>query len=281
MTKPNPNFLLILPILNQPEKKYIKAVTVKRASSWISNCVYLLHWDFFCLCCCFLVPLNVRSFYLNETISKHFYTHVESGTYLFSDSYLLPVNISQPQDLPDESRVCSALLFRSLIKNWIKCEGQSLSANCNGCVWREFSKGSLFSLAQALEHPHKSRKIISSTWTKNPKMGKCLVERLSEMLLLPQSSQCWVPSPKPASSFCLNTPLTAHAKSWAASPSICNLSSPRSTALGTRLSCPTCKSWTSPLGLQRCHDKPLHWGQGSFHRAKSHFTVLLTLYNQK
>lgn len=47
MTKPNPNFLLILPILNQPEKKYIKAVTVKRASSWISNCVYLLHWDFF------------------------------------------------------------------------------------------------------------------------------------------------------------------------------------------------------------------------------------------
>lgn len=71
---------------------------------------------FFCLCCCFLLPLNVRSFYLNETISKHFYTHVESGTYLFSDSYLLPVNISQPQDLPDESRVCSALPFSSLIK---------------------------------------------------------------------------------------------------------------------------------------------------------------------
>lgn len=185
---------------------------------------YIGIFFFFCLCCCFLLPLNVRSFYLNETISKHFYTRVESGTYLFSDSYLLPVNISQPQDLPDESRVCSALLFRSLIKNWIKCEGQSLSANCNGCVWREFSKGSLFSSAQALEHPHKSRKIISSTWTKNPKMGKCVVERLSEMLLLPQSSQCWLP--KPASSFCLNTPLTAHAKSWAASPSACNLSSP-------------------------------------------------------
>lgn len=62
---------------------------------------------------------------MNETISKHFYTHVESGTYLLSDSYLLPVNISEPQDLPDESRVCSVLLFRSLIKNRIKWEGWS------------------------------------------------------------------------------------------------------------------------------------------------------------
>lgn len=62
---------------------------------------------------------------MNETVSKHFYTRVESGTYLLSDSYLLPVNISEPQDLPDESRVCSVLLFRSLIKNRIKWEGWS------------------------------------------------------------------------------------------------------------------------------------------------------------
>lgn len=82
MTKLNPDFLLILSILNQTEKD-IKAATVKRAAPWISNFVYFLHWEFFCLCCCFLLPLNVRSFYLNETISKHFYAHVESGTYFF------------------------------------------------------------------------------------------------------------------------------------------------------------------------------------------------------
>lgn len=125
MTKPNPDFLLIWPILNQTAKKDTKAATVKRAAPWISNCVYLLHWGFFACVAVFLLPLNVRSFYLNETISKHFYTHVESGTYLLSDSYLLPVNISQPQDLPDESRDCSVLLFRSLIKNRIKWEGWS------------------------------------------------------------------------------------------------------------------------------------------------------------
>lgn len=81
--------------------------------------------DFFACVAVFLLPLNVRSFYLNETISKHFYAHAEPGTYLLSDSYLLPVNISQPQDLPDESRVCSVLLFRSLIKNRMKWEGWS------------------------------------------------------------------------------------------------------------------------------------------------------------
>lgn len=47
------------------------------------------------------------------------------STYLLSDSYLLPANISEPQDLPDESRVCSVLLFKSLIKNRIIREGWS------------------------------------------------------------------------------------------------------------------------------------------------------------